>query len=197
MPKTPTRITVEVTEDDILRAHRNDSYKCVVSQAIARTVPKATNIETDTQTVRFSVEGERRIYLTPYAVQGYVIAFDAGDPIEPFSFQLRDPKRIARKIRTETGKEAALAAQKARRKIQKSAKSKGVAVVKEEESASARAAYRAVAEASKDKKMSTERAPEKGGSAGPPLVFKRKRRMYGHRLLRINRLPGDAAQSEG
>jgi len=195
MPRVPTRVTVEVTEDDILRAHLNDSYKCVVSQAIARTVPTATNIETDTQTVRFTVEGERRIYMTPYAVQGYVIAFDAGDPIEPFSFQLRDPKRIARKIRTETGRAADQAATRARRKARRSV-TEPDGTVQENEADAAKAAYAAVVEKSREAN-STQRSPEKGGSRGTPLVFKRKRRMYGHRLLRINRLDGDTAQSEG
>ena len=101
-----SRFTVKVTEKDIERAQRNDSYTCVVAQAIARTLPDATRIEVDTQTIRFTRNNARYVYLTPWAVYGYVVGFDAGDEIVPFTFQLRDPRRAARKVRTESGKQA-------------------------------------------------------------------------------------------
>lgn len=188
--KTPGRISVEVTASDIERAHRNDSYKCVVAQAIARTVPMATNVDVDTQSIRFTVDNERRIYMTPYAVQGYVIAFDAGDDIEPFSFQLRDPRRAARRLRTESGKIAQRAYNKARREpaktpakvTSKAATDKNVTSVDDVTSvqSAAKAAY---AEA-----RAANPGPESkvAGRKAPPRVFKKKQRSYGHRLLRIN-----------
>lgn len=89
-------IKIEVTPEDIRRAIIADSYKCVVSQAIARTIPDATNIEVDIQTVRFTRQTtkNRYVYLTPYTVQGYIVAFDAGDSIEPFIFTLRNPQIV-------------------------------------------------------------------------------------------------------
>ena len=176
---TKTRINVEVTEADIERAHKNDSYRCVVAQAVARTVPSATNIEVDTQTVRFTVDGERRIYLTPYAVQGYVIAFDAGDPIESFSFQLRDPRRARRRVKTEAGKKAERAANRARRAARVDTPAK-VSTEEPNEREAAKAAY---AEARKANPGPTYKSE---GPHAPPRVFKRKRRSYGQRLLRIN-----------
>lgn len=215
MAKTPTRITIEVNEADIERAHVSDSYNCVVSQAIARTVRSATNIETDTQSIRFTVDDERRIYMTPYAVQGYVIAFDAGDPIEPFSFQLRDPRRAKRKVRTTAGKEAQKASAAARRKAtakaatparaeaqrildRAAARLQQDAVVPpvqttlaaasgttDDPKAAAKAAY-AAARAAHGNAPTTKPAEDGVTRKAPPRVFKRKRRAYGHRLLRIN-----------
>ena len=185
---TPTRVTVKVTETDIARAHVNDSYLCVVSQAIARTVPDATHIETDTQSIRFSVDGERRIYMTPYAVQGYVIAFDAGDDIEPFTFQLRDPRRAKRKVRTAAGKAAQKAGVQARRKATKAAVVPPVDAATgttDDPKVAAKAAY---AQARADHDHASTEVPASDGVTrkAPPRVFKKKRRAYGHRLLRIN-----------
>jgi hypothetical protein len=192
-----TRITIEVTERDIERAHKNDSYRCIVAQAIARTVPDAARIEVDTQAIRFTTEGERRVYLTPYAVQGYVIAFDAGEPIEPFSFQLRNPVRSRPTRKTEVGKAAQRAADRARREArtaasydstkayaggQKRAKAKPKKVAEIDERAAAKAAYAEVTKAHPGE-PTHEPSP---GRRPPPRVFKRKSRAYGHRLLRIN-----------
>lgn len=178
---TPSRISVEVTADDIARAIRNDSYTCVVAQAVARTVPGATNIDVDTQSIRFTVDNERRIYMTPYAVQGYVIAFDAGDEIEPFSFQLRSPRKTARRIKTEAGKVAQRAYNKAYRAEKKTAAKKPAAESPKETAAAAKAAYAEARRANPGPVGTTLT-----GKKTTPRVFKRKRRAYGHRLLRIN-----------
>jgi hypothetical protein len=208
--KRKTRINVEVTEKDIERARRNDSYRCVVAQAIARALPEATNIEVDSQSTRYTLGGVRYCYFTPYAVQGYVIGFDAGDEIHPFSFQLRDPKIIRRKRLTEAGK----AIERARgREFRSKAKpppataeagtgkppvgtSKKVptgAAKPKSELEEVKAAYSGA-------KKSTSTG-EPGSRRAPPRVFKKKKRMYGHRLLRINQevlgpAEGGAASSE-
>jgi len=189
-----TRFNVEVTEADIERAHKNDSYNCVVAQAVARTVPDATRIEVDSQTIRFTTQNERRVYMTPYAVQGYVIAFDAGDHIEPFSFQLRDPKRIKRVLNTEAGKAVRRATERARRGAKKSATAiakteNDVITGMEDPKQAATAAY---AEAKRDHaKGETLRKVDGGDRKAPPRVFKKKQRSYGHRLLRINQQGDD------
>jgi hypothetical protein len=197
MATTPkTRFTVEVTERDIERAHKNDSYNCVVAQAVARTVQDATRIEVDTQSIRFTVGDERRIYMTPYAVQGYVIAFDAGEPIEPFSFQLRNPRRVARRVRTDAGRAVSRATETARRATSKQAaakvttpKEKAVVTAAEpsgdpekDAAAAARAAYAEASAEHAGAKLSVKKGPQ-----APPRVFKKKARAYGHRLLRINK----------
>jgi hypothetical protein len=187
-----TRINVEVTEADIERAHKNDSYKCVVAQAVARIVPDATHVDVDTQTIRFTRQetGERLIYLTPYAVQGYVIAFDAGEAIEPFSFQLRNPIPASRRAKTSAGRTAHRVAQKARRQaaqarstqVSSSGDEDGVTESPEPREA-AKAAY---AEARATQKKAPTTASVRAGRKPPPRVFKKKRRVYGHRVLRIN-----------
>src|SRR5262245_37012527 len=108
--------TITITEKDIEKAHRNNSYKCVVAQAVARAFPNGHHIEVDTQTIRFTDGHERKAYLTPYAVQGYVVAFDAGDRIEPFSFQLRNSVPVRQPKMTTGGKLAHQAQVRARRR---------------------------------------------------------------------------------
>jgi len=170
------RFTITVTERDIAKAHKNDSYKCVVAQALARTIKTATRIEVDTQTIRFTDDGRRLVYLTPYAVQGYVIAFDAGDPIEAFSFQLRNPiKGVRHKKLTQAGKTVERARHHARRAALKSSASVA-------DAETARAAYEATRSA-----IGNAPLVEGRGRHTIPRVFKRKARSYGHRLLRINR----------
>ena len=97
MPKKTYRI--EVTPLDIQKAERNNSYKCVLAQAIQRTIPEADRIMIDLQTIRFSLEGYRFQYLTGPQEADYVVSFDAGDQLKPFSFNLRKP-RVTRKKAT-------------------------------------------------------------------------------------------------
>jgi hypothetical protein len=166
--------TITITEKDIERAHRNNSYKCVVAQAIARTLPDAHHIEVDTQTIRFTDRHERKAFLTPYAVQGYVVAFDAGDQIVPFSFQLRNPVPVRQPKMTAGGKLAHQASVRARRRARKSGSNATVA---------AREAYAAVKAAHPGPTNESTNAPAR---PAPPRVFKTKQRTYGMRVLRIN-----------
>lgn len=159
MTRTQTRFTISVSEEDIARAHQNDSYRCVVAQAIARSIPDATNIDVDTQTLRFTRRGERLWYLTPYAVQGYIIAFDAGDAIAPFDFMIQNPRRARRVAMTDEQREAKRVADRERRKREP-----------EHDVVAAAPAARTAT----------------GKGRTPPRVFRTKRRMYGHRVLRVN-----------
>ncbi len=158
------RIDIEVTRSDIERGIREDSSHCVVSRAIARTIPDATRIETDTQAIRFTKDGKRLIYLTPWAVQSYVVAFDAGDPIGPFSFRIANPIEVKRKPYTPSQPREA-----------KPLSMTPDAIQQREAKAKKRAASPTIAEASTKREQA------------PPRVFRRgKQRSYGHRLLRIN-----------
>jgi len=193
---TATRYNIEVSDADIAKAKRNDSYMCVVTQAIARAIPDATRIETDTQTTRFTRNGERLMFLTPYAVTGYIIAFDAGDPIEPFTFQLRNPIHAKRQRMTEAGHKVNRARKTARQKVVKKAREAGIPLDAPEVQAEAReAAKAAYAAASADHADAKKRLTTPGRRV-MPRVFKRKERAYGHRLLRINQKPVEAAPSE-
>lgn len=177
------RLQINVVQRDIDRAVRVDSSRCVVATAVARAVPDATRIEVDTQTIRFTSGGKRLAYLTPLTVQGYVAAFDAGDPISPFSFQLREPMELRRRVLREESKPAAAAASAAAREAYK---------------AKERARHKAYRETKADAVTNTplsvpvsyaglHTTTVSGGRKPPPRVFKTKARTYGHRQLRINR----------
>jgi hypothetical protein len=51
----------------------------------------------DLRTIRFTLADRRLLYLTGGAVANYVVAFDAGDRIEPMTFTLRDPRVMRRR----------------------------------------------------------------------------------------------------
>jgi len=186
-------MTIEVTEEDIRRAERNNSFHCVVAQAVARTITDATNVDVDTQSIRFSVpvskDGtcERWLYWTPYRVQQYIIDFDAGEQIEPFAFQLRSPERRAskRNAGNELTKDARAKRENAYRRAKREALRRGAS-----EQEAAEAGRRAYAEAA------GKPVPPVGPVVTPRpadgLITRRlpprgTRRTYGGRILRINR----------
>jgi hypothetical protein len=188
-----SRFRIDVTEKDIQRAKRNDSYVCVVSQAIARAIPDATRIDTDIQSIRFTRHGRRYVFLTPYAVQGYVVAFDAGEAIQPFSFQLRNPMKAQQKHLTDVGRTIARLRVRGRTQAKKKAIKAGKSLEAPETQAELRraatAAYKEAAQAHPGPRSSTEPGRR------TPRVFKRKTRNYGHRLLRINQPSSEAVES--
>jgi hypothetical protein len=170
MPAHRDRRKVEVTKVDIERGLRNDSSLCVVATALARSIPEATRILVDTQTIRYTdaTNGRRYAYLTPIKAQAYVVAFDAGDTIEPFAFWLNDPVPMRQHILTEEG-----------RRISR-------------EKAAARRALDAAAAAPITPASGTQRKIERteGDRRQPPTVFRGKVRTYGMRALRINQARG-------
>lgn len=169
MKRTPERITIEVTQADIDRARRQDSYRCVVVQAIARTLPNAHGITVDTQTIRFTIDGERRQYLTPAGAAMYVVAFDAGDKLEPFRFRITSPRLVAQTVRTPRGHEIHAANQRARN-----------------------ASVGHSSEGSTPLQSDAGERTRRGGSKPTRLVFgSNGRRSYGQRVLRYNRDRGE------
>lgn len=194
---------IQVTQSDIDGALKKDSSRCVVATAIARAFPNASHIAVDVQSIRFTVEGERRVYLTPYAVAGYVVAFDAGDEIHPFSFRLREDQRVkARQTkRTPAGAKVHKArtdaqnvkrkAERAKARAERKAAEKAAPAEVKAERAKAKALADAVptAEAERDQVVAAF-AGQKQTVETPgrriPQVTPRKARAYGHRTLRIN-----------
>jgi len=81
---------IEVLQEDIDRAIANCSNRCAVAEAIRRYYPTAVRMRVDLATIRFTLpeKQKRYIYLTPAKAQEYIIAFDAGEKLEPFSFRL-------------------------------------------------------------------------------------------------------------
>jgi len=175
------RWTIEVTAEDMERSRKRngaaDSFHCMVSIAIARTISDATHIDTDIQTIRFTRQSTQRryIYLTPYSVQGYISAFDAGEPVKPFKFRLTNPHTIKRTVNE--GSTASKAA--------KNPTTKKTTVHKTDDGGMSTDAL-ALAE------LLTE-FPEVAKAA--PKVFKSKRRNYGARVLRWNQIRAEEEKS--
>ena len=190
------RMTISVTEEDIEKAHRNDSFICVVAQAIARTVPMAHHIEVDSQTIRWTEGDERYLWLTPLATQDYVIAFDAGEEILPFKCQLTRRLPVRRLERTEAGvaidnaRSAVRTAQKTKERMERKAEREEV-TPKQVRAAAAKVAkaertLNEVKAAHRGEKQ-VVRQPGPGPSRGPRrVVTKERTRSYGQRALRIN-----------
>lgn len=84
-------IEIQVTQEDIDTAVRNNSNHCVVANAIQRTYPDADKVLVDIQTIRFSRRGEqqRYVYLTPQSIQQYIVDWDNKKVPPPFKFRLR------------------------------------------------------------------------------------------------------------
>ena len=191
-PADARSFSIIVTEADIERAHRNDSYHCVVAQAIARKIPDATRVEVDTQSIRFTRPGLGRVtFFTPYSVQGYVVAFDAGDEIGPFRFLLKNPVRIQQRKATEAGKVAMKARAEAQKQIKQApakaapAKATNRKVEAKLPVITPKDAYaKARQENPGPKTMKVEGEVDRSRTA--PRVFKAKHRTYGSRLLRVN-----------
>lgn len=88
-------IYIEVTQQDIDQALRNNSSHCAVAAAVSRQVD-ALRVSVDIQTIRMTMRGtnQRRIYLTPAKAQNYIIAYDAGDELKPFGFWMKRPAYV-------------------------------------------------------------------------------------------------------
>lgn len=201
-----SRFNIEVTPGDIEKAQVGDSFQCVVAQAIKRQIPEARKIDVDARTVRWSDDGGRHVFLTPYTVAGYVIAFDAGDDLHPFRFQLRDPipalqkqaktpaskdtKRTRNKVTSERQRVKAAervladeAAPPERKAIAREVVAAGPSRIEEARRVheDVKAAYQAAGESTGETRTTetTHRVP-----------VTTRRREYGQRVLRVNQAPG-------
>jgi hypothetical protein len=204
------QIKVDVTQEDIDTALRKNSSRCVVATAIARTVPKAMSVTVDVHSIRFTEGGRRYTYLTPHPVMDYIVAFDAGDTLHPFTFRLRTDQRLVqqRTRKTPVGKAVDAAGAKVRdrkAKLEKVAAAPDATPAEIEVAADryaeALAARDQVAAAHADVPRNetesiTDVPPEqvKPVPQGRSTVFYRNRRVYGQRQMRVNQhddQPGD------
>ena len=112
---------VNVLEEDFENGIRRDSNHCAVKEAVERSIPGAKRVEVDLQTIRFSIDGERHVFLTPWQVSEYVIAFDAGDDegLHPFAFVLRPSQQVGSKVRREAFTESGQEVDRARNRVRK------------------------------------------------------------------------------
>jgi len=207
MPRT--EIEIQVTQEDIDKADVKHSSRCVVATAIHRSIPGAQRVNVDVQTIRFSVDGERFVYLTPYAVTGYVVAFDAGETIHPFRFRLRSDQevKVRQTKKTEAGRQVDVARNRAAKAKARAAKAQEqlaglndpalpppspvevqaikakakLAQVKAKTAEEERDAVIAAFEGQRKTEPDDADKPK-----APAQVFRRYERAYGMRQLRIN-----------
>jgi hypothetical protein len=88
--KNAPRLSIHVAQEDIDRAVRRDSSHCMFAEAIRATLPWASRVAVDLQSIRFSDPRNRvrYIYLTPRPVQIALIQFDRGENPKPLTFEL-------------------------------------------------------------------------------------------------------------
>lgn len=203
---------VNVQEEDFAFGEPNDSNRCAVQRAVTREIPGARRVEVDLQTIRFTVDGERHVFLTPWSVSDYVIAFDAGDRDElaPFSFTLQPSHAVGSKVRrqvfTEDGRK--VDALRSRMRKAEARKVRAEAMVADPEAtpsdrsharatlehidddiAERKAAYEAVsAEVTRSGKPRTRKVDS--DAPRPPRKSKTRTRNFGARVYRVNQGEG-------
>lgn len=83
---------VSVTAEHILIGDRQDCESCPVALAIAQAFPDLTYVSVDTDIISVqAVEGGRTYLDVPCEVVDFVLDFDAGCDVEPFTFELDYP----------------------------------------------------------------------------------------------------------
>jgi hypothetical protein len=83
-------LEISVIQQDIDLGIRNDGYDCMVALSIRRLIPGAKSTWVTANRIAFSVGEKRYVYLPPPPVAGYIVDFDAGRKIKPFSYVLTD-----------------------------------------------------------------------------------------------------------
>jgi hypothetical protein len=88
-PRSP-KLQVTVDAATITESIRRNSSHCMIAEAVKRTVPYATSVMVDLQSIRFTDKdrGLRYSYLTPRHAQLAIIAFDQGNRPKPFKMEL-------------------------------------------------------------------------------------------------------------
>lgn len=113
------RLDFIVPAELIATACKRNSSHCMIAEALQAAIPAARFVSVDLATIRFTDEaaGWRYIYLTPRPAQAALLAFDQGEPIEPFRVAIRAaqmlPTGSARKARR--AQEVETAAQEGRK----------------------------------------------------------------------------------
>lgn len=84
-------LKVNITDELVQRACQRDSRHCMIAEAIKLTRPDYKNILVDLQTIRWTNPrtGKRYICLTPEAAGQALVLFDRGEPVQPFTLNLK------------------------------------------------------------------------------------------------------------
>jgi hypothetical protein len=84
-------IRIDVLQEDITdcrEARQGDPRRCMLSNAVQRSIPDALFPDCDMRWIRFSKTSTQRryFYQTPRKAMQALLDFDAGKPVKPFSF---------------------------------------------------------------------------------------------------------------
>jgi hypothetical protein len=79
-----------VSDTVIASAKTGASSHCAIAQGVGASIPGVSHITVDIATIRFTIGEKRMYYHTPSAVQRFILAFDNGEDVKPFTFTLRD-----------------------------------------------------------------------------------------------------------
>lgn len=87
---------ISISLEQILMAVRKNSHRCMIAEAIKEAEPHARRIVVDLQSIRWTDDqaGVRYSFFTPPIAQEALLAFDQGEEVEPFTFELRSPASI-------------------------------------------------------------------------------------------------------
>lgn len=87
---------IPVRADHIADAMQKDSSHCMTAEGIKEAIPNAKFVSVDLQSIRWTDpdKGLRYIFLTPRICQAGILAFDQGEPVEPFVLRMRPAQVI-------------------------------------------------------------------------------------------------------
>lgn len=87
---------IEVTAEDIEKGFRMDSRCCPIARACARAFGHEATVDTLFIVDRAAFEEDDVEYHTPQSAVTFIEEFDAGRPVEPFSFELGERDILGR-----------------------------------------------------------------------------------------------------
>lgn len=167
-----TRYTFDVTQEDIDKGMRENSHNCAVARAMARAIPNGVNFDVTMQTMRCTIDGKRYAWLAAFSVQEYIVAYDDGRKVSPFTVHIRNPQTWNSRQKSSRGRAAdAQAKADARAGVEPVAKTETL------RGADGRFVP------NEDPYME----PRTPGSTRPMVRGPRKNRAYGHRVMPDNR----------
>lgn len=79
---------IKVTEEDIKLGVKEDSCKCPVALAMRRITKKQCSVGIAWITVISLNPYSDKTYFVPKKVENFIAAFDKGEKVEPFEFEL-------------------------------------------------------------------------------------------------------------
>ena len=83
------RICVEVTQDHIIHGRRSDCTACPVALALEDVVPGPWYVN-----ALWLYNTRKWEIKTPKNVEEFMLAFDSGQPVQPFSFEIDAPVHL-------------------------------------------------------------------------------------------------------